>query len=334
MSTPAVVTSSEIAIKDDQVNFTPEQIGTLQRYLGAGVKNANSTDFTLLFQQVRRTGLDPFSRQIYLIMRMEYDKDLRGSFPKPTIQIGIDGFRLIANRAARSQGVRISHHNPLWQDENGQWFDSWAKPTPPVACRYKVSMTDGAFVEMTVMYAEYVPLMDEHEGSGNDRKKTGRRVPMGLWTSMPASQLAKCAEAVTLRKAFPQDLSGLYEETELERNSGVIDVSPVTVADRPAPDGSEPAEPLEPRNWIAEIEAADSPERVTELWSECREKGQYTRKIDLAIRAKAATFKQAPEPPAATGACILTGADGENADDCTTHDHALLEPDEQPEPAT
>lgn len=323
--TTSTVGQAAVAVKDDQIEFSAPQISTLRRYFGEGVRGATNADYALLFQQMRRTGLDPFSRQIYLIMRESWSKEARAKVPTPTIQIGIDGFRLIAKRAAKAEGVRIKHHNPVWIDEDGIEYKAWLKKgKAPSACRYMIEMVPtGDTVEMTVHMDEYMPLMDEYAGSGPDRKKTGNRVPMGLWATMPASQLAKCAEAVTLRKGFPQDLSGLYAEEEMDQQ-GIIDLAPIQTSEGVVHQDPTPAEPVDAEvDWADEVEKCQSGTEITDLWTRIRAANAMTKELDAALRAKGVSFR--PAEPEKLGECILTGAEGEVADDHATHDHAPVE---------
>jgi len=74
-----------------------------------------------------------------------------------------------------------------------------------------------------------------------------------MWQKMPALMLAKCAESLALRKAFPHELSGLYTADEMHQ----ADHEPATVVSDVAQPVAQIA-PSAPENfdaWLADLEA-------------------------------------------------------------------------------
>lgn len=166
-------------------------------------REATPAELGLFFHQCRTRRLDPLTRQIYAIFRNV--KEGNGYVEKMTIQTSIDGFRLTAQRTGEYRG----QVGPFWCGEDGVWFDVWTKPTPPVAA--KVGAIREGFKEPVWGVARYDAYAQFFKG--ND----GREFPTGQWGKMPDTMVAKCAEAMALRKAFPDELSGLYTDEEAEQ---------------------------------------------------------------------------------------------------------------------
>jgi phage recombination protein Bet len=202
--------TSELAIRDSQEGWSPEQVAALHQL---GVKDASPGDLKVFFHQSVRSGLDPFAKQIYMIGRKSkrYDYEARQEIweTKQTIQTAIDGFRLIARRAADRAKHRLAEPEILWCGEDGIWRDVWLPAQPPSAAKATV-LRDGEPFVAVALYREYV------QTQGKENK------PNSMWSRMPANQLAKCAEALALRKAFPQDLSGLYTDDEMGQSDGEL----------------------------------------------------------------------------------------------------------------
>lgn len=199
--------SESLAIRDEQTEFDERQRSALT---ALGVENATPSDLALFFHQAQRTGLDPFSKQIYMIARRTYKN---GEWEtKQTIQVGIDGLRLVARRAANRMGQALSIGSAVWMAENGQWYEAWPRKLGvPVAAKIRVTVGQGVF-EAVANTAEYMPTRLD--------KSSGKMKPTGQWGKMPALMIAKCAEALALRKAFPMDLSGLYTFEEMDQADG------------------------------------------------------------------------------------------------------------------
>lgn len=191
-----------LILRQDQNEFTQQQLAALR---ALGVEEASPGDLMLFLNTAQRTGLDPFSKQIYMVGRRQKVGD--SWVTKQTIQVGIDGFRLVARRAASASGEKFSMDDTLWADDEGHWHDLWIWPQPPTAAKVVVHRGEGTFSGVAT-YQEYV-------GTKRD-KSTGKQVPNSMWAAKPALMLAKCAEALALRKAFPNDLANVYTPDEMD----------------------------------------------------------------------------------------------------------------------
>jgi phage recombination protein Bet len=215
-----------------------------------------------------RTGLDPVARQIYAIQRAG----------KWGIQVSIDGARLVAERSGAYRGQTAAQ----WTADGTAWVDVWLDKKPPAAARVGV-YRDG-FAEPMIAVATL------------DQYRPGGKAPM--WDKMPALMLAKCAEMLALRKAFPQDLSGLYSAEEMDQAGK---------SERPAAPVPPLAEPVKQEvtvDWAAAAAACGTVEKLREVWGECQEKGELGLVIDghsvqSILKSRAAEIEKAAAAAAA-----------------------------------
>lgn len=188
-----------LAIRDDQKAFEDQQLRAL-RAAFPDLAEASPAQLGIFFHYCKASGLDPFGRQIYMIKRKS-----RGEV-RWTIQTGIDGYRLIARRAADRAGQSIAYEDFVWYDTEGGEHTVWLRDEPPAACKVVVWRGDSRFPAVA-HWREYAPKVWDYEAQ---EYRLG-----GLWPQMPASQLSKVAEALALRRACPADLSGLHVDEEM-----------------------------------------------------------------------------------------------------------------------
>lgn len=157
-------------------HFSDEQIDLIKNSI---CKGANNDELQYFLMACKRSGLDPFAKQIYSVPR--------GG--QRTIQTSIDGFRLIADRT----GKYAPGKEPTFEyDKNGNLIS---------ATSYVMKQTrDGTWHEVSAnaCFNEY------NAGSP-------------LWKKMPKAMLSKCAESLALRKSFPAEMSGLYGQEEMDQ---------------------------------------------------------------------------------------------------------------------
>lgn len=164
--------------------FTPEQQEMIRKSF---LNGATEAEARVLLELAKVRKLNPISGQIHFVKRSK--REGQGWVSVWAAQVGIDGFRAIAERTGKYEG----------QDEPEFETDKAGRPT---LCRVRVYRKDWSRPIVGVAhFSEYV-------------QKNSDGQPNHMWTSKPFLMIAKCAEALALRKAFPDDLGGLYTPDE------------------------------------------------------------------------------------------------------------------------
>jgi phage recombination protein Bet len=188
MNRPVLVEEKMYNKQDESQNNADEQREIIRKAVGSDLSD---DEFEQFIHMCEKTGLDPLSRQIYAIKRNRR----RGNqyVSEMTVQTGIDGFRLIAARTGKYMG----------SDEPE--FEYNGNSQVPAKCKVTIyKSVNGTRCSFTgvVFWKEFYP--------GNNGGSM-------FWDRMPHTMLEKVAEAKALRKAFPAELSGLYEASEMHQ---------------------------------------------------------------------------------------------------------------------
>lgn len=246
-----------LALTGGQTDWTPVQRAALD-HLGIG--EAPHADQMVFLHVAQRAGLDPFRRQIYMIPRQEGTG--RDRKTRWTIQTGIDGFRSSAAADPHYRG----QVGPQWCGDDGVWHDVWVSDQPPAAARVGVLRddTDGP-IWGVAMFREYAQTTT-YDGKTRLTK---------MWREKGAHMIAKCAEALSLRRACPARLGGLHTDDEMARADSVTappgraviehqQAAPVTVAEltgAPAATDDDRMSPEQGAKLFALIREGEIPDR-------------------------------------------------------------------------
>lgn len=176
--------------------------GDVQMLAEAGLLPAVERDRVHFLAMCERSGCDPLRRQIY----WRYRRDHLRKKTVFSVELKIDGLRAIAQRSGEFEAAV----GPRWSADGEKWLKGWPGAAPPPLARFKVKRRGReGYAEATTNWESYrvMHLMED----------TGEEVLDDFWRKMPDLMLAKCAEAGAFRRAFPELLSGLYIEEELDQ---------------------------------------------------------------------------------------------------------------------
>jgi len=168
-----------------KLEFNREQLELIKSQIAP---EATPDELKLFLYQAKRTGLDPLTRQIYCIHRWS-----KGG-KRMTIQTSIDGFRVIAERS----GTYGGQSEPIFTYDKEGNLES---------CKISVFRFHNDIRFEASVGVAYLTEYCQFDKEGK---------PMGLWAK-PHIMLGKVAEALALRKAYPQDLSGIYTSEEMQQ---------------------------------------------------------------------------------------------------------------------
>jgi len=238
-----------------ETKLTSDDIKTL---IAVGIipKDTPPEQANLFARVCYEKNLSPFSKQIHLIAR----KDTRNNTTRYTHQTAIDGFRAIADRTGKYAG----NDDYLFDDGLTEYqiiSQGKKKPQTATATIYKIVGGVRCSFSATARWEEYYP-------GGN----------MGfMWDKMPFLMLGKCAESLALRKAFPENLSGIYSNDEMMQADAEVTIAePIENRKKPIlkkqnigkvkPEVAEVVDPID-----EEIQNAKTVNELTDIWAKLTE---------------------------------------------------------------
>lgn len=203
-------------------DYTGSQLSLIKRTVA---KDCNNDEFDLFMEVCRRAGFDPFRKQVYAFVFSKDKPDKR----QLAIVTGIDGYRVVAarNRDYRpdEKPARITYDEALKNPDTNPLGIEKA-----VVSAYRFA--EGGWHELSAeaYWDEFAPIEEEYDwvdtgevwqDSGKPKKTkrpTGKaKLAKDSWRKMARVMISKCAEAQALRKGWPEELSGIYTDDEMEQ---------------------------------------------------------------------------------------------------------------------
>jgi len=185
--------------------LSEDEIALLKRTLLVKFPEDQQLTFVRICQ---RTKLDPFVKQIYPTTR--YTKIGKGQDAERVATLvtvtGIMGLCALAERTGNYDGCIMA-----WSGKDGVWRPEWLSDEFPEAARCTVFHKQRTHPEIGIArwggFAGQIYNYQSKQWELSD-----------FWIRMPEYMLGKCAKALALRGAFPDQMSNVYIREELDSN--------------------------------------------------------------------------------------------------------------------
>lgn len=226
MARPEKNTGLTVKLVAEMTGFAPAEIALISRTVAIG---APLQELAVFLHSCRQLGLDPLLRQAYWIRRSG----------KGALQVGIDGFRAIAERSGTYAGAESLEFRGQME-----WAYNGATVIVPEIARATIWKIVGGHKSAFVgeaYWSEFVP--SERDAF--------------MWAKMPRHMLGKVAEAQALRRAFPAQLGAIEMNDDIGAD---MQNPPVITEVEPEPDPEPKQKRLAARHKAIYDNAYDLPE--------------------------------------------------------------------------
>ena len=219
MNLPATVSPHEGEIE------IPERLKKI--LMNSVFKNLTEDEVLVAYRLAKRRNLDIEARQIYFVPYKD-SQGHRSVIP----QTSIDGLRLIAART-KSYGGQVNPKLTVrLKDGSKQVIDH--EEYDPSEIKELISATISIINKDFPQPQKATALLKSYARTYNNKLQ-------GLWESKTDVMLLKCAESLALRKAFPQDLGGIYSNEEMDQAKNDIEAvnvsfSAIETTQQPTPE--------------------------------------------------------------------------------------------------
>jgi len=171
---------------------------------------AKPESIAMVIEYCKAANLDPLQKPVHIVPMW----DKASGQMRDVIMAGISLYRIQASRSGQYGGTSEPEFGPTTTAKIGG-----ADCTYPAWCK----ITVGRIIQGQIVHSVAKEFWIENYAT----KSKNDSAPNAMWRKRAFGQLAKCAEAQALRKAFPE-LCSFYtaEEMEGKELAGEIDVTP------------------------------------------------------------------------------------------------------------